>query len=178
MLQIEIPKKTDIQMLVQANTNWQHQVVRDQVRNGFLSAAFSSDTFKTIIELGEIVVAKMNDSFAGYYLINNSTRDGVLSTHASKVKELKNNGTLKHDDSIGLGAQALVEAAFQGQGIREAMLKKLAQFNQDKYDYFFSTISKKNPRAFRAHTKDGWYVVDEDELKYFVLFDLSSKRRL
>ncbi len=72
------------------------------------------------------------------------------------------------DARVGLGAQALVDKDYQGQGLRTELLQLLLKQLLGQYDYIFSTISKENPRAFKAHSKDGWKVVLEDEQVYSV----------
>ena len=50
------------------------------------------------------------------------------------------------------------------------MLKKLVDNMKGKYDFLFATIAKDNPRAFKAHTRDGWTVVDEDKELFYVVY--------
>lgn len=54
------------------------------------------------------------------------------------------------------------------------MLNWLVESQRVKYDFFFSTISKENPRAFHAHAKDGWQVVGEDEDTFHAILDLKK----
>ena len=50
------------------------------------------------------------------------------------------------------------------------MLKQLHENMIGKYDYLFATIAKDNPRAFTAHTRDGWRVIGEEETLFYVVF--------
>ncbi len=54
------------------------------------------------------------------------------------------------------------------------MLNELTKILSSKYDYLFSTVSKKNIRVFNAHTKDGWQVVGEDQDTSHVILDLKQ----
>jgi hypothetical protein len=161
----EIPGLTDI------NNRWQKEMLGNDITRGFLSASFSYDIFKLLVESNEVVVAILDDKVVGYYLVNSISSDGVLFKHSHIVDALKLKAIIPYVN-VGLGSQALVEKDFQGSKIRKLMLNELVKLMKDKYQYLFSTISKQNTRAFSAHTKDGWTVVDEDEDTHHVILDL------
>lgn len=158
----------DISALVELNESWQKEHLNNNFSNGFLSARFSPKDFEIIVLNNEIVVSIIENVLIGYYLVNNYS-ERVLKIHNENVNYLKTKKKIPNDSKVGFGAQALIQKEFQGYGIREVMLSQLVLQLQTKYDVLYSTISKDNLKAFNAHTKDGWIVVEETFEKYFVI---------
>jgi len=119
-------------------------------------------------------VLKTGDEICGYYMVNNFSTNGVLAYHKTEVEKLKQSEVIDKNARVGVGTQAVLDKSVQGKGFRGQLLAALIEHVKHKYEFLFSSISKENPRAFRAHTDDGWYVVDENETVKFVLLNLSS----
>jgi GNAT superfamily N-acetyltransferase len=165
--------EADAASLTELCARWHcDQVVTTE--RGFLGATFSAETFQQLAAAGHCVVADLDGELLGYYLCNPFTKDGVLNLHHDRVALCRQAGAIPTDARVGVGGQALVDAPFQGQGIRENLLHLLIIHLQGQYDYLFGTISKENPRAFRAHTKDGWQVKHEDEQYWSVFYPVST----
>ncbi|GGD72953.1 hypothetical protein GCM10011514_41310 [Emticicia aquatilis] len=162
----------NVQKLVILNHKWQKAALGDQLQDGYIGAAFSTDTFYAIIEKKQIVITEYNDEVIGYYLLNNISKDGVIGRHEEIVKELKNSGIIDKKKNICVGGQVVVDSSYMGSGIRQQMLKELVSNMKGCYDFLFGTIAKDNPRAYTAHTRDGWKVYGEDDNLFFVLYEV------
>lgn len=171
-IEVRSATKNDLVYLVQLNQKFQKSILGNKIQDGYVGAAFSTETFLELINRNQIVVTQFQQRLVGYYLLNNFSKDGVIGKHEDIVNELKSKQKIAKELSICVGAQAIVDNEFMGSGIRPLMLQRLAQNVQGKFDYLFATIAKDNPRAFKAHTRDGWEVVDEDNILYFVVYKL------
>lgn len=160
----------DIEQLMPLNQKWQKAALTQTLKNGYLGASFSQETFSELIAKNQVVLAEFDKNIIGYYLLNNVSKDGVIGMHAAIVTHLKSNGGIDEKLKVCVGAQAVVDKDFMGSGIRLFMLTKLVDNVRNSYDFLFSTIAKDNPRAYKAHTKDGWFVVDENETLFYVLY--------
>ncbi len=172
---ISLTLEEELHELAALNHRWQKLLLGNDTSKGFLSAAFTVDTFRTLAEKNEIVIGSLNERIVSYYLINSVSRDGILIKHGSIVKTLKDKQVIASGSRVALGAQALVDSNFQGSILRKLMLNELVKLNTISYEYFFSTISRENLRAFHAHAKDGWEVVSEDVDTFHTLLDLSKQ---
>ena len=83
---------------------------------------------------------------------------------------MKQSGKIEQKKTVCVGAQAIVDVEFMGTGIRQLMLYKLIENMKGKFDYLFATIAKDNHRAFKAHTRDGWQILGEDDSLFYVVF--------
>jgi len=81
---------------------------------------------------------------------------------------LKSSSTLLNFLLRNLG---LIDKEHQGNGLSRPMLKILCEQVQSKYGYLYSSISKQNSKAYKVHTKEGWFVVDENDNFHYVLLD-------
>ena len=161
----------DIEGLLALNKKWQRADLKD-TRDGYVGAKFSNLTFKELIEKRQVSCALWGNELIGYYLLNNVSKDGIIGTHHEIVDMLKDTGKIDRELNICVGAQAVVDTYYMGSGIRQLMLDNLKQNMSDRYHCLFATIAKDNPRAFTAHTRDGWIVVGSDNNVYHVLLKL------
>ena len=159
----------DINHLMTLNQKWQKQNL-ENINNGYIGARISEGTFQELIKKDQVSCALFNGEIIGYYLLNDVSKDGIIGTHQEIVETLKSAGKLNKQLKICVGAQAVVDKDYMGSGIRQLMLANLKQNMQGKFDYFFATIAKDNPRAFTAHTRDGWEVIDENDNLFYVIF--------
>lgn len=171
-ISISTATATDIHALIALNTKWQKATLQD-ISNGYVGAAFSKDTFTELIHRRQVVVAYNGGTLAGYYLLNDYSKEGIIGRHAVIVQQLKNTGTIDNDLQIIPGAQAVVDEPYMSSGIRKMMLDKLAENIHGLYHYMFATIAKDNTRAFKAHTRDGWQIAGEEEQLYYVLYPVT-----
>lgn len=162
--------QNDIPNLMLLNQKWQKSVLGENIKDGFVGAAFSKETFAELIHRKQITVTDFDNKVIGYYLLNNFSKDGIIGRHEDFVTMLKQKDKISKSSNICVGAQAVVDTEFMGSGIRPLMLDTLVENMKGKYEYLFATIAKDNPRAFKAHTRDGWTVVDEEESMFYVVF--------
>jgi len=167
---IENALVSDIEQLVLLNSKWQKATLGENTRNGYLGALFSAETFLELVQRKQVVVARSDSNIIGYYLLNNFSKDGIIGRHEDIVARLKGERIIDRALKICVGAQAIVDAAYMGTGIRKLMLDKLVANMKGRYDYLFATIAKDNLRAYTAHTRDGWKVIGEEEQNYYVLY--------
>lgn len=167
---IENAVVTDIEQLVLLNSKWQKTTLGNNIRDGYVGALFSAETFLELIQRKQVVVARSGEQIIGYYLLNNYSKDGIIGRHEDMVARLKDKRIIDPALRICVGAQTIVDTAYMGSGIRKLMLDKLVANMKDSYDYLFATIAKDNTRAYTAHTRDGWKVIGEEEQNYYVLY--------
>lgn len=162
----------DISSLVELNAKWQFDNILIALKSeGFLSAQFNARDFETLIRNKEVIVTMYVDKVVGYYLLNNFC-ETKKSYEAKKVVEnLIDKNKIQKTSKVGIGAQALIDKEHQGKGLSRPMLKLLCEQVQSKYDYLYSSISKQNTKAYQVHTKEGWFVIDENENCYYVLLN-------
>lgn len=160
----------DIPDLMKINHKWQKEVLGENTKNGFVGAAFSKGTFSELIRRRQVVIVRFGTAIIGYYLLNNFSKDGIIGKHEGFVNMLKKEGKIFRSEKVCVGAQAVVDSGFMGSGIRTLMLNKLVSNMKEKYSLLFATIAKDNPRAFKAHTRDGWDIVGEEEALYYVVY--------
>lgn len=167
---IENAVDTDARQLMQLNSKWQKATLGENISDGYVGALFSADTFLELIQRKQVVVARTDNNIIGYYLLNDFSKDGIIGRHEDMVAQLKSEEVIDHASRICVGAQAIVDRAYMGSGIRKLMLDKLVANMKHSYDYLFATIAKDNTRAYTAHTRDGWKVIGEEEQNYYVLY--------
>src|SRR5574337_88058 len=103
-----------VQGLTNINHRWQRKLLGNNTDHGFLSAAFSFETFNALVNSEEVVVGLLNGEVISYYIVNSISTDGVLFKHEQIVQGLKERSILPAVSRVGLGAQALVDKDFQG----------------------------------------------------------------
>lgn len=164
----------DLANLTHLNHKWQKSVVGENSKDGYLGAELSAATFLELIRKEQIIVAEVMNLVIGYYLLNNVSREGVIGLHLDIVKTLRANNIINPSLKIIVGAQAIVDKEFMGLGIRTRMLDALSKNVCSKFDLLFGTIAKDNPKAYAAHTKDGWIVVGEEPTLYYVVYQTGT----
>lgn len=159
---------SDLENLMSLNQKWQKHLLPDY-SHGFLSSVFLADTFKCAINNNDIVVCDTGKFLVGYYLTYNTASKDILKSYQKIISELLDKKEIETYHKIGLGAQAVVDKDFQGNGLREKMLSELMKLLDKKYDFLVSKIARQNTRAWNGHNKDGWKLVGEDELFFYVI---------
>lgn len=138
----------------------------EEKRHGFVRVEYTYDDIKQIIDQKEVIIALNENTIIGYYLIGRKSRSKRLEYQAKKVAEIfKDADTI---DQIGYGAQAIIEKEFRGGDLLNMMLLELIKALDHKYTFLFSSVTKINESAFRAHAKGGYEILSEDESKYYV----------
>jgi L-amino acid N-acyltransferase YncA len=162
----------DTLALVELNYKWQADKISNaQKSDGFLSAQFNATDFETLIKNEEVIVTLHNDKVIGYYLLNNFCETKKYHEAKQIVISLIAKNKIPNSCKVGIGAQALIDKEHQGKGLSRPMLKLLCEQVQSKYDYLYSSISKQNSKAYQVHTKEGWFVVEENDNSHYVLLD-------
>lgn len=162
----------DIPALMSLNQQWQKSSLQD-TGNGYVGAAFSNETFTELIKRRQVVVAYDGAILAGYYLLNDYSKEGIIGRHEDIVNELQASGVIAASLKIGIGAQTIVDTPYMGSGIGRAMLHELANAINGRFDELFGTIAKDNPRSLKAHTGMGFRIVGKEAGLYYVLYPLT-----
>jgi hypothetical protein len=171
-VEIRDAKISDVEGLMVLNKKWQKIALGEDIKDGYIGAAFTRETFLELIEKKQVSVTQFNNCIVGYYLLNNVSKDGIIGKHEDFVEEMRSKGVLNRTNNICVGAQAVVDSEFMGSPLRFMMLQNLINNVKSSYDHLFATIAKDNPRAHKAHTRDGWKVIGENEDLFFVVFEV------
>jgi hypothetical protein len=161
--------ETDIHNLVALNAKWQLAALNGNADKGFVGAAFNADFFAILIARNEVVVAYNDNILIAYMLTVNHTQMGLLEVHQQQVQLLKNNGTIDSTANVAVGIQTAVEEAYHGTGLISILRNEFRDFVRDRYQYFFTTISKENLRSFASATKFGWQLVGSNEHYHYLI---------
>nr|WP_121271717.1 hypothetical protein [Pedobacter schmidteae] len=165
----------DIPFLVKLNSEWQlSNISSDMKSEGFLSAKFNASDFEKLIKNEEVVIASFSGIVVGYYLLNNFCETIKYHEGQKVILNLIDRNKIKNRHRIGIGAQSVIEKQHQGKGLSRFMLKLLCESVCAKYDFLYSSISKQNIKAYQIHTKEGWFVADEDDSCHYVLLNPGS----
>lgn len=167
----------DIVQLQQLNTYWQRERVSSPAR-GFIRGVVEAADWEALRACGQVAVAVAGPKVAGYYLVNPVTKGGIFALQRARLPAVWQAHRLPDGARVGVGAQACVAPAYQGQGLLTRMLQQLLRQVAGTYEYLFATISKDNAAGRVAHTKDGWQFVDEDDSRYYVLLPVPGLARL
>lgn len=126
---INIPKLDHINNSTELNHKWQKELSGSDASKGFLSAAFSEQTFRDLADKSEIVIGTFSDQVISYYLVNSISKDRILIKHVEIFKRLKTDRAIKKESKVAYDAQALVDLDFEGSALRKMMLTELAKLN-------------------------------------------------
>nr|WP_121271711.1 hypothetical protein [Pedobacter schmidteae] len=174
-LAVEKPTISDIDGIVHLhNKHLLDNLTQEQIKEGFIRVSYDADDFRSIIDDEAIVVVKKFGKIIGYYLLGHSSNSPSLSYQFTAMNRFDLNGTKLVDLKVACGAQAVLEKEFRGIGLTEIMLSHLMEQVKTKYAYLFSSITKSNLKAIKAHTNSGYSIVGEDETKYFVCLKLQG----
>lgn len=141
---------------------------------GYIAHPTSEKASSSLITADRMVCAWHGRTLAGFYLadhwrhIYNEERFSYLQNVFFTV--CKTTGI--NPTKVGCGAQTVVDLPYQGTGLRVAMLKTLLERLSEVYTHLFSMIGKDNGRAIKAHGRDGWMTVAEDEGFTYVMLDV------
>ncbi|MBC7588901.1 MAG: hypothetical protein H7178_11150 [Chitinophagaceae bacterium] len=158
----------DIDQLTALNAKWQLASLNGNTEKGFVGGAFNSDFFELLIQRREVIVAYHHDNLIGYMLSVNHLDAGLLKVHKEEAEKLKAHGILMPTDNVAVGIQTAVELAYHGTGLISLIRNEFRLLLKDRYQYFFTTISKENIRSFTSATKFGWKQVGENEHYYYL----------
>lgn len=162
----------NITQLSALNQKWQKGKEATASGNGYVGALFSADTFAQLIDKKQVVIAMDEQILAGYYLVNNVSKNGVIGLHQDIVDRLRSRGTIAQHLRVAVGAQVIVDTPYMGTGLAKAMLLQLAENIRGRFDYMFGTIAKDNPRSLNAHKRIGIDIVGEDDHLYYILYHI------
>ena len=164
----------EVESLTALNLKWQRANVKT-IGNGFLSGGhFPPSVFMKMAEQKDTVVGIYDDRVVSYYTVNSVIMDGVLANQRMKAEELKLKGFMPKQASIAVGVQIVVDKQYQGSRLAKFMLDCLVENTKDRFDYFYTSISKKNEKSVEAHKKTGWVFVDQDENLHHLIYDLGK----
>ena len=170
---IQIPTYNHIDQILALNSKYLiNHLSYSEKQNGFIRIKYDKEDLEKIITHKEIVIALDNDKIIGYYLIGRKSENIKLNYQLKKVREI-----FKHSHLIekaGYGAQAIIESKYRGQNLLNLMLYELIELLENKYNILFSSVTKINDNALKAHSKSGYKVLDEDESKYYIGLNINE----
>lgn len=163
----------DIKEICDLNSVWQYENVPENERHlGYLSVKYSEQNIETIIQNNEIVVADRGAKILGYYLLNNFCDTPKYREGYGVIIELKQKGIIDQKTNVGIGAQIAIDKSEQGKGISRKLLEELCKLVKPKYNLLYSSLSKNNPVGYSVHTKEGWKILYESEMCFYVFLTL------
>ena len=166
-MDIQLPVYEHIDQILALNYKYLLSHLTDEQRqNGFVRVEYNKDDIKRIIDNREMVIALDDKTIIGYYLIGKTSLNNGLNYQLEKVTEVFKEPFLV--DKVGYGAQAIIETAYRGQNVLNLMLDSLIALLGNRYNVLFSSVTKINGNALKAHTKGGYKLLDEDDTKYYV----------
>ena len=166
--------KREVESLVELNRKWQSKNLIDH-SGGFLSGGeFGFEIFTQLSNKKEMVVGIAKNKVVSYYNVNSLIKDGAVGEHRVKVENLKEKGCIAAKARVAVGVQVVVDTEYQGTQLAKLMLNKLISNTIDRYDYYYTTVSKENEKSIKAHKKGGWLITDEDSKQYHLLYDLKK----
>lgn len=166
---ISAATEADIPNLIALNSKWQLAALNGDASKGFVGAAFDADFFKLLIDRKEVITAYCNNELVAYMLTVNHTQVGLLAVHHQQVELLKQNKIIEATANVAVGIQTAVEESYHGSGLISIVRNEFRDFVRDRYQYFFTTISKSNQRSFASATKFGWQPVGENEHYHYLI---------
>ena len=150
--------------------------VDERSSHGYLPDRTSDVAGRHIIAAENLVCAWDMDDLAGFYLADHWQHTYPVDRFRY-FKAVMDAACLSKDldpETVGCGAQCVIDIPYQGRGLRPLLLYALLGHVKSRFAFLFSKISKDNKRATKGHLRDGWYSVAEDEEYIFVLLDVKA----
>jgi ribosomal protein S18 acetylase RimI-like enzyme len=130
---------------------------------GFVTAAYNSETLKVMHDLHPAVIAKDGDTVVGYILVVSKAYYGkhkLLDELMDAIDRLHYKGRLLADVPYVLCGQLCVAKGYRGQGIVQKMYSHFQQQLSGEFAYCLTDVASTNPRSLKAHLKSGFQVID------------------
>jgi len=164
---IRAAQLSDVDDLIRLNNKYLlNHLTEEQKQKGFVRVEYEREYLQQIITNKEIVVALDYDLVIGYYLIGRTSNNDRLVYQREKLLLIFNDE--KKIEKIGYGAQAVIEKEYRGNNLLQLMLNELIKQLNGKYEILFSSVTKINNSALKAHTAGGYKVLAEDDDKFYV----------
>ncbi len=164
----------EAEALADFNRKWQRENVKD-LASGFLSGGhFTPAIFMKMARQKDTVVGFFQGRLISYYTINSVVKEGVLLEQFEKAEDLKTKGIIPHQANVAVGVQVVVDTEYQGSVLAKLMLDRLVENTRDRFDYFYTSISRKNKKSIAAHKKAAWAFVEEDDCLHHLIYDLNT----
>ena len=135
----------------------------EAMREGFLSAEYSTEFLKIMHDASPSVIAKDGEEVVGYALVAvQSVRQHhelLADLFNSIDTKLYKGLALKNSNYVVVG-QLCVAKAYRGQGLVQKMYEYFKDCLSIQYDYCITDVASDNPRSLKAHLKTGFTVID------------------
>src|SRR6186713_634247 len=167
---IRQPDFNDISEIIRLNSKYFFaEPTDDQKQKGYLGKKYSMNELQQIIADKEIVIAKHNDSLAGYYLLGfKNDIDASVYKRNRVLKLIDINGIPLTD--IAYPTQVCIDEEYRGNGLFGKMLSALIGSVKDKYKKIYCSISEDNIVSVKAHLRNGWELVNSFEARKFFVY--------
>ena len=170
---IKTPTLLDVEDVLLLNKKWlKIGLLSGEKPTGFLfgDELLKEDLIK-IIENKEIVICSVNKKIVGYYLLDNYSKTSIRKEHENIIFDCKKNGLILNDLTVSNRMQCVVDDEYQMRGLSRLMFNELQKRVNGKYDLFFATASKNNPK-YKAHLALGWEVIGESDELFYVAYKI------
>lgn len=168
---IRLGKNSDIDEILALQKFWLKQAPGN--KEGFLfGCPYNKPELEKIIFNQSLVIAEVENNFAGFFLIDNVSGNQLTNQYKKLVNEYH-----QHFGGITCPrAQIAIKPEYLGLGISNLLTLKLISHLKNSYDSVFSLVSKKN-KNITKHLKNGWKVIHEDPEMYYVKLNFKAEKK-
>ena len=161
-ISIRLGIDSDIPQIITLQSFWLNQPSEN--KKGFLfGSPYSEVQLKKIIRNQHLIIAKVQGSFAGYFLVDDVSGNELTEKYRAQLKILN----LRFEGKICPRAQIAISPDHMGRGISKLLTKSMISRLDNEYESVFSLVSKQNSNI-QKHIRNGWVIIYEDDLMYYV----------
>lgn len=141
------------------SANLRHHLKPGQLKDGYLSIAFSENEFRLFQRDIGVVVARMQDQIVGYGCVSSAKFNAQFPLPGQIVANLSGYSVPGHDRrpeeaTTCFHGPVCIASSFRGRGVLPRLFAHGIQLAKDAgYSLCFSFISSENQRSLRAHLK-------------------------
>ena len=139
--------------------NLRDNLTPEQLKNGYLSIAFSEDEFREFNRDLGVVVAKQQGQVIGYYCVSSAgfnARFPILDQIVASLPNYQVPGTEQRptEATTCFYGPACIALPFRGRNVLPHMFSHALKMSKDAgYSFCFSFVSSENQRSLKAHLK-------------------------
>ncbi|WP_026934249.1 hypothetical protein [Christiangramia echinicola] len=167
-ISIRLGIDSDIPQIITLQSFWLNQPYVN--KKGFLfGSPYSEFELKQIISNQHLIIATVDSSFAGYFLVDDVSRNNLTEKYRAQLRILKQQFAGK----VCPRAQIAISPNYLGRGISKLLTKSMISRLNNEYESVFSMVSKQNCNI-QKHIRNNWKIIHQDHLMYYVKLELRS----
>jgi len=137
--------------------------ITEAEKEGFVTAEYSIEFLQKLHLKNPSIIAKDGNQIVGYALVAlKSIRDQheLLADLFDSIDKVQYKGQMLKNTNYVVIGQLCVSKKYRGLGLVQAMYQHFKTTLSGEFDYCLTDIASNNPRSLKAHTKNGFVVVD------------------